>query len=158
MGGPPALLSTECLVGTRRALGAWLAQFPSAILVTLEFFFVFMGLKVVLKRDWLATIVFVAIFTAAGVLSSTNSLYIALNAATMTVVYLIAALIVYRFGLVPLACAIFTVDLLANVPFTGNFSAWYFSATMFALLSVVALAAWGFYHSLGGEPLWKPEP
>jgi serine/threonine-protein kinase len=158
MGGPPGLLSTDCLVGTRRALGAWLAQVPSAILVTLEFFFVFMGLKVVLKRDWLATIVFVAIFTAAGALSSTNSLYIALNAATMTVVYLIAALIVYRFGLVPLACAIFTVDLLANVPFTGNFSAWYFSMTMFALLSVVALAAWGFYHSLGGEPLWKPEP
>jgi hypothetical protein len=28
---------------------------------------------------------------------------------------------------------------------------------MFALLSVVALAVWGFYHSLGGETLWKAE-
>jgi len=26
-----------------------------------------------------------------------------------------------------------------------------------ALLSVVALAGWGFYHSLGGEPIWRPE-
>jgi hypothetical protein len=26
-----------------------------------------------------------------------------------------------------------------------------------ALLSVVALAAWGFYHSLGGQPIWKVE-
>jgi hypothetical protein len=25
------------------------------------------------------------------------------------------------------------------------------------LLSVVALAGWGFYHSLGGEPLWAVE-
>lgn len=27
-----------------------------------------------------------------------------------------------------------------------------------ALLSVVALAGWGFYHSLGGVPLWKADP
>jgi hypothetical protein len=26
-----------------------------------------------------------------------------------------------------------------------------------ALLSVVALAGWGFYQSLGGEALWRPE-
>jgi hypothetical protein len=66
------------------------------------------------------------------------------------------ALIVYRFGLVPLACAAFTIDLLANVPFAGDFSAWYLGATVFALLSV-APAVWGFYHSLGGETLWKAE-
>ena len=29
-------------------------------------------------------------------------------------------------------------------------------STLFALLSVVALAVWGFYHSLGDEPLWHP--
>jgi hypothetical protein len=61
---------------------------------------------------------------------------------------LILSLIVYRFGLVPLACAIFTVDMLANVPFTGDISSWYFGTTMFALFSVVALAVWGFYYAL----------
>ena len=70
-------------------------------------------------------------------------------------VYLILALIVYRFGLVPLTCAIFTVNLLANVPFTADVSAWYFGISVFALLSVLALALWGFYHSLGGEVAWK---
>jgi hypothetical protein len=25
------------------------------------------------------------------------------------------------------------------------------------MLSVVVLAVWGFYHSLGGQPLWKME-
>jgi hypothetical protein len=48
--------------------------------------------------------------------------------------------------------------MLANVPFTGDISAWYFGTTMFALLSVVALALWGFYHSLGGQPLWQANP
>ncbi len=153
VGAPPELLSTDYLLGLRRGLGAWLSQCPVAVLATLEFFFLFLGLKLALKRDWLATIAFVAIFTAAKALGSDH---FAVEAATSIVVYLILALIVYRFGLVPLACAIFTVDLLANVPFTGDLSAWYFGTTTFALLSVVALAGWGFYHSLGSEPLWQP--
>jgi hypothetical protein len=59
--------------------------------------------------------------------------------------------------LVPLACAIFTVNMLANVPFSADFSVWYMSTSILALLSVVALAGWGFYHSLGNEMLWRAE-
>jgi len=72
-------------------------------------------------------------------------------------VYAIAVLIVYRFGLVSLAVAIFTIDMLANVPFTADFSAWYASTSILALLSVVAIAAWGWYHSMGNETLWRGE-
>ncbi len=152
LGAAPPLHNSEYLVSTRHGLGAWLSVLPQALIGTLEFFFLLLALKVALKRDWLAIIAFVAIFTAAKALQSTH---LAVDATTSIVVYLILALIVYRFGLVPLACAIFTVDLLVNVPFTPDFSAWYFGTTMFALLSVVALALWGFYHSLGSEPLWQ---
>ena len=31
------------------------------------------------------------------------------------------------------------------------------SVALAALGCVVAIAAWGFYHSLGGQPLWKAE-
>ena len=65
--------------------------------------------------------------------------------------------IVLRFGLVPLAVGAFTVDMIANIPFTADLSEWYVGTTVLALLSVVALAGWGFYHSLGGEPLLKVE-
>jgi hypothetical protein len=152
VGAAPDLLSTDYLVGMRRALGAWLSQIPGSIIGTLQFFFLFLGLKLALKRDWLATMAFVAIFATA---KSLGSDHLIVDATTSIVVYLILALIVYRFGLVPLACAIFTVDMLINVPFTGDFSAWYFGMSTFALLSVVALAVWGFYHSLGSEPLWQ---
>jgi serine/threonine protein kinase len=152
VGAAPELLSTDYLLGMRRGLGAWLSQIPGSILGTLEFFFLFMGLKLALKKDWLATIVFVAIFAAA---KSLGSSHLAVDAATSIVVYLILALIVYRFGLVPLACAIFSVDMFANVPFTADFSAWYLGMSVFALLSVVALAVWGFYYSLGNEPGWR---
>jgi hypothetical protein len=30
--------------------------------------------------------------------------------------------------------------------------------SILALLSIVVIAGWAFYHSLGGEPLWRMEP
>jgi hypothetical protein len=47
--------------------------------------------------------------------------------------------------------------MMANLPFTADVSDWYMTASVLALLSVAALAGWGFYQSLGGEPLWRLE-
>jgi len=154
LGMAPNLAQTDYLTGGRQALGAWLTQIPSSILGTLGFFFLLLGLKLVLRKDWLAAITFVAIYALPQGLSSQH---VSVDLPMWIVVYAIAVLIVFRFGLIPLACAIFTVDMLSNVPFTVNFSAWYMSTFALTLLSVVALAGWGFYHSLGGEPLWHLE-
>jgi hypothetical protein len=44
---------------------------------------------------------------------------------------------------------IFTVDMLANVPFSADFSAWYMPTSILALLSVVALARVAVALSIG---------
>ena len=154
LGASPGLYSTDYLMGGRQALAAWLMQIPISIMGTLQFFFLLLGLKVVLRKDWLAAIAFVAIFALPRALEST---YAAVEVPAQIVVYAVAVLIVYRFGLVPLACAIFTVNMLGSIPITADLSAWYMPASVLALLSVVALAGWGFYHSLGGEPLRHAE-
>jgi predicted Ser/Thr protein kinase len=154
MGAAPGLPQTDYLMGGRQALGAWLAQIPQSILATLQFFFLLLGLKFLLRKDWLAAIAFVALFALPRGLSSSH---VAIELPAQILVYAIAVLIVLRFGFVPLACAIFTVNMLANVPFTADFSAWYMTTSVLALLSLVALAGWGFYQSLGGEPIWTPE-
>src|SRR5450432_3387462 len=154
MGAAPEFYSTEYLLGGRQALGMWLHQIPSAILAALEFFFLLLGLKMLLRKQWIAAVAFVALFTG---LSTLGSSYPWVQVPTAAVVYVIAALAVYRFGLVALVCTIFTVDMLANVPFTADFSAWYLTTSLLALLSVVAIAGWGFYHSLGGAPLWSEQ-
>jgi serine/threonine-protein kinase len=154
MGASPQLYQTAYLAGARQALGAWLTQIPASILGTLQFFFLLFVLKVVLRKDWLAAVAFVALNALPRGLTSS---YAAVELPTEILVYAIAVLIVFRFGLVPLAGAIFTVDLLGNVPFTADFSAWYMTTSVLTLLSVVALASWGFYYSLGGEPIWRPE-
>ena len=154
MGAAPVGFATEALMGGREALGAWLLQIPQSILGTLQFFFVLLGLKFILRKDWLAAIAFVAIFALPRGLASS---YMAVELPAQILVYAVAVLIVLRFGLVPLAVAIFTVNMLSNVPFSADFSAWYMTTSILALLSVVALAGWGFYQSLGGETLWRVE-
>jgi serine/threonine-protein kinase len=166
IGAAPPLPSSAYLVGGRHALGQWVTQIPFSIFGTLQFFFLLLGLKTLveflLKRvglkswrgDWIAAVLFVAIFLVTRSLQSTH---LAVDVPVILLIYGILALIVLRFGLVALAVGAFTVDMLGNVPFTADFSVWYSNTTLLALLSVVALAGWGFYHSLGGEPLWRVE-
>jgi len=154
MGAVPGLGTTDALMGGRSALGGWLQQWPQSIQTTLVFFFILFGLKVLLRKEWIAAIVLVAIFALPRGFSSP---YASVEVPAQIIVYGIAAIIVLRFGFIPLLCAIFTINLLANVPFSSDFSTWYMPSSIMALLSVVALAGWGFYNSLGGEAVWRPE-
>lgn len=154
MGAAPGLGSLVALMGGRVALGGWLQQWPQSIQTTLFFFLLLIGLRTLLRNQWVAAAIFVAIFAVPRGLSSPHA---SLELPALVLVYAIAVLIVIRFGLVPLAIAIFTVDMLANVPFSADFSSWYMTTSILALASVVAIAGWGFYHSLGGQPLWNLE-
>jgi predicted Ser/Thr protein kinase len=167
MGAAPSLSSTAYLLGARQALGQWLLQVPVSIIATLQFFFLLLGLKLVVEFlfqifrwnapravDAIAASLFVGIYL---VIRSLQSAYPSVEVPAVILVYGLLVVIVLRFGLVPLAVGAFTVDMLTSVPFTADFSEWYVGTTVLALLSVVALAGWGFYHSLGGEPLWKVE-
>jgi tRNA A-37 threonylcarbamoyl transferase component Bud32 len=154
LGGVPFLGNTDYLAGGRTALGAWLIQVPSSIVGTLQFFFLLFGLKFVLRKDWLATIAFVAIFALPRGLVDPHP---NIELPTLVLVYCIAVLIVMRFGLIPLAVAIFTVDMAANLPLSSDLSAWFMTNSLLALSSVVALAVWGFHYSLGGQSIWNLE-
>ena len=74
---------------------------------------------------------------------------------TSIAIFGIAAFAVVRYGLVALAAGLFTVDLIIDAPMPASASSWYAPATAFVFLSVLGLAVWGFYTSLGGRPLWR---
>jgi serine/threonine-protein kinase len=166
IGASPALGATSYLVGGRQALGQILIQMPTSIFATLQFFFMLLGLKVlveflfglvkikIVRSDWIAGVLFLVFWVGMRSLGSTHP---AVDIPELLLIYAVLVLIVLRFGLVPLAVGAFTVDMLANVPFTADLSEWYVPSTLLALLSVVAVAGWGFYHSLGGQAVWKVE-
>ena len=166
LGASPPLSGTGYLLGGRQALGQFLIQMPTSIFATLQFFFMLLGLRVLVeflfglvkiklaRPDWIAAVLFLAFWVGMRSLGSTHP---AVDIPELFLIYGVLVVIVLRFGLVPLAVGAFTVDMLANVPFTSDFSAWYLPSALLALFSVIALAGWGFYHSLGGEPVWKVE-
>jgi len=166
IGAPPLMQSPEYLLGGRQALGQVVLQVPVSIFGTLQFFFLLLGLKFLLdllfritklkvaQTNWIAGVLLVAILVGMRSLTSTHP---AIEVPTLFLVFALLAVIVLRFGLVPLAVGSFTVNMLANVPFTADFSLWYAGPTLFALFIVVALAGWGFYHCLGSGPEWKVE-
>jgi len=108
----------------------------------------------VLRREWLAAIVFVAIWAT---LKTLGSDYPWIEAPAWSLLYGVAALVVFRFGFVALAVGLFVTNTLLNVPLTLDFSSWYASSTFLPFLIVAALAVWGFYNSLAGQKLWKTE-
>jgi hypothetical protein len=59
----------------------------------------------------------------------------------------------YRYGLLALVSAIFFLHLNIFFPITSEFSAWYAGDFVAALALSLALAVYGFYTSLAGQPL-----
>jgi predicted Ser/Thr protein kinase len=153
-GGPPQFFSVNYLLGGRHVLGAFFYQIPDSIEATLLFFFLLFVLRVLLRKEWLAAVVFVAVWVT---LKTLGSDYPWIEGSAYALLYGGAAIVVFRVGFVTLGIGIFTTELLSNVPLTLDFSAWYLSSAWLPLLALGALAVWGFYNSLAGQKLWKAE-
>ena len=151
LGGPPEFYSENFLMNARAALGGWLLHIPLSIQSTLVFFFMLLVFKILLRKEWLAAIAFVALF---GLSRVAGSDFPKIEAVAQVLIYGIAAIVVLRFGLVALAVGIFTADELLNAPLTADLSSWYAMNGIFVVLSVVVLAVWSYYTTLGGRSPW----
>ncbi len=153
-GAQPQLANSEFLMGTPEGVALGLANIVSSIQTTLVFFFLIVFLRVLLKNRWVAAGIFVLLFTLAKVLGSDHPL---IETPVWLIIYGVAAFAVVHFGLIVLALAVLTVDVLLNVPATLDFSNWYAARSLCVLLSFAVIAAWGFYTSLAGQRLWKED-
>jgi serine/threonine-protein kinase len=154
-GEQPLLPNAEILDGMRSSFGLWLGNVVVGVFGTLQFFFLLVLLRVFVRNRWLAAVLFVVILTFPKVLGSQHLL---IGVTTWSIVYAIAAFAVVRFGLVTLATAVFTANVLLNVPFTTDFSRWYAPNAVCLILSFVVIAVWAFYTAMAGQKLFKSDP
>ena len=96
---------------------------------------------------------FVAIFVATRALGGADLWTIPF----FVVVYVVFALLLLRYGIVPLIVGTLTVDCLLNAPLTANFSSWYFTSSLVSLLVFLAIAAYGFRSTVAGKSLIELE-
>ncbi len=154
VGERPLLPQTDLLEGARGAISLWLGNAVGAIVGVLMFFFVLVFFRVIVRNRWLAAGLFVLVFALPKILATHHRL---IDAPVWIIIYLIAAIAVVRFGLIVLAIAVFTANILLNMPYTLDFSVWYAPASICIALSILGMAGWGFYTALAGQRLLKDE-
>ena len=139
--------------------GTLFLAFPSVLAASfagfyLAFFLLLVLIKLIVRNQWLAVLVFLAIQVTPRLLGSDH---IWLDFFVWLLVFAIAALAVVRFGLIALGIGVFLADVLLNVPYSLDFSNWYAAHNLLIVFSFFAIGVWGFYLSLGGQKLLKPE-
>ena len=130
----------------------FLMHMYQSILLALLYFFLLFLLRALSRRQWLAALIFVLIFTAVFTAGSPNPMITAPFAVLLNALTVIALL---RFGLVTLATSVFVLQLLSSIPLTTKLTAWYGGNEITALIAVLALAAFAFHTSLGGQKLFE---
>jgi hypothetical protein len=149
LGFVPAL---DEVLDARHMAGTTLSGVIWAIGGGLGLVFLFVLLRVLLRRQWLAAAVFILLFFGLGVASaSVHPVIIALWAALFA--SLILACILY-FGVLPMAVFGFVVGML-SVPLTTDLSAWYAGSAVFAVAIVLGLTVYAFHTAVAGRPLFK---
>ncbi|HEU4597513.1 MAG TPA: serine/threonine-protein kinase [Pyrinomonadaceae bacterium] len=141
------------LLGIRSFVRGFTLQiFASMLQPFILLFFLFL-LYIILRRDWLAAAALWAIVALALSLAGGNR-----GPAGVPFAFLSAFLFVwvmYRYGLLASAAAIFVLHLNIFFPMTSDFTAWYAGDFVPALVIVLALACYGFYTSLAGQSLFR---
>jgi serine/threonine-protein kinase len=109
--------------------------------------------RLVLRRTWLAVGVVLLFFASARYTSGEVSLMLGWSfQASFIAVWL---LLFFRAGLLPLMVFLGTCGLWVPLTFSLDPGNWYSSATYVALLITLGAAAYGFYVSLAGRPMFR---
>jgi serine/threonine-protein kinase len=141
---------TDILLGLRSTVGAVLQEAVYAIRNPLMYFFILFILRMLLRSQWAAVIVFTGFFT---LLNALGNDIVWLGGVLGLLYFGTAAFVIVRFGgVLAFVVGSFVSSLLFDIVPTLDSSAWYFSSNVLILAVVVALAVWAFYTATGRRP------
>jgi serine/threonine protein kinase len=144
----------DVLSASRYLASGFLGQIAGAVISAFQSFFLLFFLRVVLRKSWLAAIAFVLILS---VLSNGSSDHFWWYFGLRVIVNAIFAVLLLRYGIVPLMFGVLTANCLLNAPLTLDFSSWYIGSSLFAMAVILAIAIYGFRCAAGGKPLFDTE-
>jgi len=114
------------------------------------YFFILFMLRMLLRSQWAAVIVFTGFFT---LLNALGNDIVWLGGVLGLLYFGTAAFVIVRFGgVLAFVVGSFVSSLLFDIVPTLDSSAWYFGSNLLILAVVVALAVWAFYTATGRRP------
>ena len=148
-GGFSTLLRLDALVGPRHAINSFGAVIGITLFAALLLCSVVLVLRVVVRRDWIAAMVFALIAGGIGGASQGMpwSAVAGISAGLLAALFVVA---MTRFGLIAAVGVGVAFGILTVTPVTLDMSAWYAPASTLTLAALVALAAYACYLAVGG--------
>ena len=150
----PLAVNLQTMLGLRESIGElFFGGVTLIVFLGVTYLFVLLLLHIFFRRrERIAIVVGWLLFTILSALDGRIPALDFLHAGLATVLIIIAAT---RFGLLTCTAAMFFSSLFGNYAMTTDFSVWYAPSTIFALTVAVVVVGYGFYTSLGGEPVFK---
>jgi hypothetical protein len=142
------------LQGPGWVLNSWLWILIWSVTLALGMLVLFLLARVILRRDWIASICVVLMVSAQPILLGPRPLMEAAFEIPAAGLFL---WILIRLGVLPMIVAQFVVALLTSFPLASDFTAWYSGPTLFALATVLGLAIWSFRVALAGRRVFQDE-
>jgi hypothetical protein len=152
---PASVLGNVLTLGSiRTMLAVFLnSHVVMSVFAGFGFLFFLLLLYIILRRQWLATValfvIALAIEVSAFATAAPRLYWVASILIALTIVIVVA-----RFGLLATMAAQLFFFISIMYPLTTDLSAWYAPQMIFALVVALGLAIYGFYTSLGGQPIF----
>lgn len=108
-------------------------------------------LRALVRREWLAGVLWVALWTTIQNYANGNSGWV--SWVLLGLIFSILVVILLRFGLFAFVVTIFLIDWVNQSYATNDFGSWYGLSSLLVVLLVGAMAGVGFWISLGGRNL-----
>ena len=142
------------LLDARRMTGGMLSLLIGTTIVTdLFLVFLFFLLRVLLRRQWLAAVVFILMPSSVLALQNSNHPVILALSTAAILGFFVANLLC--FGVLPTLLVGFVGIMLRDFVLTADLSAWYAGSTVAAIAIVLILTAYAFHTAVAGRPLFK---
>jgi serine/threonine-protein kinase len=141
------------LSGVRYAASDVLFVAQRAVWLAFVFVVVLLVLRILLRRAWLAYLALTIVYLVVGTQSGPPQLRIPIVAVSVA----LGLFVLMRFGVLGLVATFFVCKVIGTVPLATDFSAWYAGSALPALVAFLGLSIYGFYTSLGGQPLVRTD-
>ncbi len=95
------------------------------------------------------------VLVALGAVLFTSGEYPIAAFLALTVIFLSLLLVLKRFGLLVLVIGLVVQSLLLILPTTTHLAQWFAAPSLVGLFAIAALAIYGFYAALAGQPVFQ---
>jgi len=151
---PPRTPQLELIMSTRRAVSLLLRLPTNALINGMVITLLFALVRMMVRRTWIATIVTMVVGTFVVVSQSQGAAQLLwLFIAYGIILSLVYIGVLVRFGMFPLMMAYLTNNIV-TAGLTADVNKLYAPTSVWLIALVVGMAAFGFYASRAGEPLF----